>query len=138
MGSIKLETTGKKHTSKSLDTLVPDINKLLVNLTYKKKVPVTEEQLSKFLNNISNVVLYLFKIPRGLDWTFFYELPFVIFLIPLIILSFFSKNMTVYFLLSFLLLIHLFLFLLNLEIVSRWFSISLLFSLKTYRMYLSL
>ena len=44
MGSIKLETTGKKRISKSLDTLVPDINKLLVNLTYKKKIPVTEEQ----------------------------------------------------------------------------------------------
>ena len=58
MGSIKLETTGKKHTSKkSLDTLVPDINKLLVNLTYKKKVPVTEEQISRFLNNIKEVIM---------------------------------------------------------------------------------
>ena len=45
-----METTGKKHT-KSLDTLIPDINKLLVNLTYKKKVNVREEQLSKFLIN---------------------------------------------------------------------------------------
>ena len=51
-----METTGKKHT-KSLDTLVPDINKLLVNLTYKKKVNVSEEQLSKFLNNIKEVVM---------------------------------------------------------------------------------
>ena len=51
-----METTGKKHT-KSLDTLIPDINKLLVNLTYKKKVNVSEEQLSKFLNNIKEVVM---------------------------------------------------------------------------------
>ena len=65
MGSIKLETTGKKHT-KSLDTLVPDINKLLVNLTYKKKVPVTEEQLSKFLNNIKEVMID-FTSPRKAD-----------------------------------------------------------------------
>ena len=66
MGSIKLETTGKKHTSKSLDTLVPDINKLLVNLTYKKKVPVTEEQLSKFLNNIKEVMID-FTSPKKAD-----------------------------------------------------------------------
>ena len=51
-----METTGKKHT-KSLDTLVPDINKLLVNLTYKKKVNVSEEQISKFLNNIKEVIM---------------------------------------------------------------------------------
>jgi len=56
MGSIKLETIGKKHT-KSLDTLVPDIYKLLINLTYKKKVNVTEEQLNKFLNNIKETVM---------------------------------------------------------------------------------
>jgi len=56
MGSIKLETIGKKHT-KSLDTLIPDIYKLLTNLTYKKKVKVTEEQLDKFLNNVKETVI---------------------------------------------------------------------------------
>ena len=67
MGSIKLETTGKKRISKkSLDTLVPDINKLLVNLVYKKKVPVTEEQISRFLNNIKEVIQD-FTSPRKAD-----------------------------------------------------------------------
>ena len=36
-GGIKLETTGKKHT-KTLDTLVPDINNLLTNLGDGKKL----------------------------------------------------------------------------------------------------
>ena len=66
MGSIKLETTGKKHISKSLDTLVPDINKLLVNLVYKKKVKVTEEQLSRFLNNIKEVADIIVKANKGI------------------------------------------------------------------------
>ena len=55
MGSIELETIGKKHT-KSLDTLIPDIYKLLVNVSENKKVTVTDKQLNKFLNNIKETV----------------------------------------------------------------------------------
>jgi len=76
-----------------------------------------KEALS-FLDNIGIIISILFELPNGLNWTLFYTLPFTIFLIPLIVLSFFSKDKTVYFLLSFLLLAHLFLFLLNLEVVS--------------------
>ena len=45
-----------------------------------------------FLNNVASTLLNLFRIPVGLDWTLFYNLPFVIFLVPLIILSFFSRK----------------------------------------------
>ena len=55
MESIKLETIGKKHT-KSLDTLIPDIYKLLANVSENKKVKVTDKQLNKFLNNITETV----------------------------------------------------------------------------------
>ena len=48
-----METTGKKHT-KTLDTLVPDINKLLTNLGDGKKLNVSDEQLNKFLKNIKD------------------------------------------------------------------------------------
>ena len=58
-GSIKLETTGKKHT-KTLDTLVPDINNLLTNLGDGKKLKVSDEQLNKFLSNIKDAIV---------DWT---------------------------------------------------------------------
>ena len=46
-----METTGKKRT-KTLDTLVPDINNLLTNLGDGKKLEVSDEQLNKFLSNI--------------------------------------------------------------------------------------
>ena len=53
MGSIKLATTGKKPT-KTVDTLVPDINKLLIGLSNNKKLKVSEKQLSGLLNNIKD------------------------------------------------------------------------------------
>ena len=46
-----METTGKKHT-KTLDTLVPDINKLLTNLGDGKKLNVSDEQLKELNVNI--------------------------------------------------------------------------------------
>ena len=51
-----METTGKKHT-KTLDTLVPDINKLLTNLGDGKKLNVSDEQLNKFLKNIKDALI---------------------------------------------------------------------------------
>ena len=54
-----METTGKKHT-KTLDTLVPDINNLLTNLGDGKKLKVSDEQLNKFLSNIKDAIV---------DWT---------------------------------------------------------------------
>jgi len=54
-----LATTGKKPT-KTLDTLVPDINKLLINLAKGKKLQVSKEQLEKFLENIKESIV---------DWT---------------------------------------------------------------------
>lgn len=54
-----METTGKKHT-KTLDTLVPDINNLLTNLGDGKKLEVSDEQLNKFLSNIKDAIV---------DWT---------------------------------------------------------------------
>ena len=54
-----METTGKKRT-KTLDTLVPDINNLLTNLGDGKKLEVSDEQLNKFLSNIKDAII---------DWT---------------------------------------------------------------------
>ena len=51
-----METTGKKHT-KTIDTLVPDINKLLSNLGDGKKLEVSDEQLNKFLKNIKDAFI---------------------------------------------------------------------------------
>jgi hypothetical protein len=51
-----VETTGKKHT-KTIDTLVPDINKLLSNLGDGKKLEVSDEQLNKFLKNIKDALV---------------------------------------------------------------------------------
>ena len=52
-----METTGKKRT-KTLDTLVPDINNLLTNLGDGKKLEVSDEQLNKFLINIKDSIVY--------------------------------------------------------------------------------
>ena len=54
-----METTGKKRT-KTLDTLVPDINNLLTNLGDGKKLEVSDEKLNKFLSNIKDAII---------DWT---------------------------------------------------------------------
>ena len=51
-----METTGKKHI-KTLDTLVPDINKLLTNLGDGKKLEVSDEQLNKFVQNIKDALV---------------------------------------------------------------------------------
>lgn len=59
MGSIKLATTGKKLT-KTLDTLVPDINQLLIDLANSKKLKVSDNQLNKFLENVKESII---------DWT---------------------------------------------------------------------
>jgi hypothetical protein len=56
MGSIKLATTGKKPT-KTVDTLVPDINKLLVGLANNKKLKISDKQLDGFLKNIKDAIV---------------------------------------------------------------------------------
>ena len=56
MGSIKLATTGKKPT-KTVDTLVPDINKLLTGLANNKKLKISDKQLDEFLKNIKDAIV---------------------------------------------------------------------------------
>ena len=51
-----METTGKKHT-KTLDTLVDDINKVLTNISSGKAPLVKEEQIDKFLSNTKLALL---------------------------------------------------------------------------------
>jgi len=51
-----VETTGKKHT-KTLDTLVEDINSVLTNISSGVKPDVKEEQIDKFLNNTKLALL---------------------------------------------------------------------------------
>ena len=58
-----METTGKKRT-KTLDTLVPDINNLLTNLGDGKKLEVSDEKLNKFLSNIKDCLLYTSPSPQ--------------------------------------------------------------------------
>jgi len=72
-----------------------------------------------FINNISSTFFYLFRIPTELTWTLFKNLPYAIFLIPLIFLSFFSKNEIVYKFLIFIFCIHLILFFSNLEVINN-------------------
>ena len=83
--------------------------------------PFHREEFSRehagILYNIYELIFSLFKIPSELSWTLFYRLPFFIFLLPLIILSFFSKNKTTYLILALLLSLHIFLFLLNTEFI---------------------
>ena len=54
-----METIGKKHT-KTLDTLIPDINKLLTGLAEGKQIKVSDDKLNKFLSNIKDAMI---------DWT---------------------------------------------------------------------
>ena len=56
MENIKVGTTGKKHT-KTLDTLVEDINSVLTDISSGIKPDVKEEQLDKFLNNTKLALL---------------------------------------------------------------------------------
>lgn len=72
-----------------------------------------------FLNNLYIFFIDLFRIPIELTWTFFYNLPYVIFLVPLILLSFFSKNKIVQKFLILIFLVHFFQFFLNLEIITN-------------------
>ena len=60
-----------------------------------------------FLNNVTSTFFLLFRIPNELTWTLFKHLPYAIFLIPLIFLSFFSKNEVVYKFLIFIFCTHL-------------------------------
>src|SRR5210317_6514 len=53
MENIKLETTGQKHIS----TLVPDIKKLITDVSNGKPAPITEENLNNFLENIKEAML---------------------------------------------------------------------------------
>ncbi len=56
MENIKVETTGKKHT-KTLDTLVEDINSVLTGISSGIKPDVKEEQIDKFLENTKLALL---------------------------------------------------------------------------------
>ena len=56
MENIKVETTGKKHT-KTLDTLVEDINNVLTGISSGIKPEVKEEQVDKFLENTKLALL---------------------------------------------------------------------------------
>lgn len=56
MENIRVETTGKKHT-KTLDTLVEDINSVLTGISSGVKPDVKEEQIDKFLNNTKLALL---------------------------------------------------------------------------------
>ena len=58
-GEYKIGNNWKEHT-KTLDTLVPDINNLLTNLGDGKKLEVSDEKLNKFLSNIKDAII---------DWT---------------------------------------------------------------------
>ena len=49
-------TTGKKHT-KTLDTLVDDVNNILTGISSGKAPDVKEEQIDKFLNNTKLALL---------------------------------------------------------------------------------
>ena len=51
-----MATTGKKPT-KTVDTLVPDINKLLIGLSNNKKLKVSEKQLNSLLNNLKDAIV---------------------------------------------------------------------------------
>ena len=70
-------------------------------------------------------LINIFSIPTGWNWTFFKNLPLSIFLFPLIIFSFFSKNKTVYKVLFLLISIHIFLIFLNSEFIFNLKSNSL-------------
>jgi len=70
-----------------------------------------------FIDSISNFFISLFKFPTQLNWTLFYHLPYTTFLLPLIILSFFSKNKIVQKFLFLIIIIHLFLVVSNSEII---------------------
>ena len=52
-----METTGNKHTNKTLDTLIKDINNVLTNISSGKAPDVKEEQIDKFLNNTKLALL---------------------------------------------------------------------------------
>ena len=51
-----METTGKKHT-KTLDTLVDDVNDVLIGISSGKAPEVSEGQIVKFLNNTKLALL---------------------------------------------------------------------------------
>ena len=54
MGSIKLATTGKKPT-KTVDTLVPDINKLLIDLANSIKLKVSDTLSNQYTINYDTI-----------------------------------------------------------------------------------
>jgi len=70
-----------------------------------------------FLKNLATHILYFFRIPLELNWTFFYNLPYTIFFIPVILFSFLSKNIVVKKFLIFIIAIHLFSLLLDTETI---------------------
>jgi len=72
-----------------------------------------------FLKNLFNHMLYFFRIPSGLNWTLFYNLPYAIFFTPIILFSFLSKNIIAKKFLILIILIHLFSLFLDTEIISN-------------------
>ena len=91
------------------------------NLIYAELFGVTSHREAwvrepvSLMINLSDHFLQLIKLPRGLNWTFFYMLPFTIFLIPTYIFCFISKNNISRKLFYLILFMHLFFFFLNLE-----------------------
>ena len=70
-----------------------------------------------FLDNLTFNLIEMFKIPIGLNYTFFKKLPYAIILIPLIFISFFSKDKRIKKILTFIISIHILSFFLNTESV---------------------
>ena len=67
-----------------------------------------------FLDNFYIFFKDLFKIPTEPSWIIFHNLPYITYLVPLILLSFFSKNKIVQKFLILIFLVHFFKFFLNL------------------------
>ena len=72
-----------------------------------------------FVDNLYIFFTNLFKINLEPTWVFFHNLPYVTYLVPLILLSFFSKNKIVQKFLILIFLVHFFQFFLNLEMITN-------------------
>ncbi len=71
-----------------------------------------------FFENLISQILAVFRIPTGLNWTFFYNFPYAILYLPLISIAFFSKNEKAIKFLFLIIFIHIFSFVLNTEAFS--------------------
>ena len=72
-----------------------------------------------FLKNIYQQIISALKLPTGLNSNFFKLIPYTIILVPLTLLSFFSKNKIVIKILALIIFIHLASFLLNTEMIAN-------------------